>query len=54
MVLGGALACLELARRAAGLGLAVYASHLHDGPIARAATLALARALPGRVLPCGI
>ncbi|HKA91867.1 MAG TPA: enolase C-terminal domain-like protein [Haliangiales bacterium] len=54
MILGGAMRCLELARWAAGLGLATCASHLHDGPIARAATRALAEALPGRVLPCGV
>ncbi len=54
MTLGGALRCLELARLAAELGLSVCVSHLHDGPVARAATLALAQALPGRVLACGI
>ncbi len=54
MALGGAARCLAFARAAAARGLAVYASHLHDGPIARAATLALAEALPGKVLACGI
>ncbi len=54
MILGGAIRCLKLARWASGLDLAVCASHLHDGPVARAATLALAQALPGRVLPCGL
>jgi L-alanine-DL-glutamate epimerase-like enolase superfamily enzyme len=54
MILGGAIRCLALARWASGLDLSVCASHLHDGPIARAATLALAQALPGRVLPCGV
>jgi L-alanine-DL-glutamate epimerase-like enolase superfamily enzyme len=54
MALGGALRCLELARRAVELDLAVCASHLHDGPVARAATRALAEALPGRVLACGV
>jgi L-alanine-DL-glutamate epimerase-like enolase superfamily enzyme len=54
MILGGAIRCLALARWASGLDLAVCVTHLHDGPIARAATLALAQALPGRVLPCGI
>ncbi|RMH22344.1 MAG: O-succinylbenzoate synthase, partial [Acidobacteria bacterium] len=37
MVLGGSLACLELARRAAALGVAAVASHLYDGPVALAA-----------------
>ncbi|MEM6796038.1 MAG: enolase C-terminal domain-like protein [Acidobacteriota bacterium] len=47
MVLGGALACLELAARAAERGLSAVASHLFDGPIALQATAALALALPG-------
>ena len=54
MLLGGALRCLALAREATALGLGVCASHLLDGRVARAATLALAQALPGRVLPCGV
>ncbi len=54
MVLGGALACLDLGRRAADLGVAAYVTHLFDGPVARAAGAHLALALPGQVLACGL
>ena len=46
--------CLELGREAAARGLACVVTHTFDGPVARAAAAALARALPGRVLACGL
>ncbi|MEM6456267.1 MAG: mandelate racemase/muconate lactonizing enzyme family protein [Acidobacteriota bacterium] len=53
-VLGGALACLALARRAAARDVPTIVTHCFDGPIALAAAAALARALPGAVRPCGL
>jgi L-Ala-D/L-Glu epimerase len=47
MVLGGALACLDLAREARALGAAPVASHLFEGPVGFAATCALALAFGG-------
>jgi L-alanine-DL-glutamate epimerase-like enolase superfamily enzyme len=52
--LGGAVRCLEWARVATDLGLRVYVTHTNDGPIARRAALALARALPEPPLACGL
>jgi o-succinylbenzoate synthase len=50
--LGGALACLALARRHPGLDLVV--THLLEGPVGLAAATALARALPRAPLACGL
>ncbi len=50
----GLARCLELGREAAARGLAVVVTHTFDGPVARAAATALARALPGRVLACAL
>ncbi len=46
MALGGLLPSLELARRAAAVGVASYVTTLLDGPLARAAAVHLAAALP--------
>lgn len=54
MALGGLSICLQLSREAARQGVALVATHLFDGPVALAATAALALALPGRVLACGL
>jgi L-alanine-DL-glutamate epimerase-like enolase superfamily enzyme len=54
MALGGLSSCLQLAREAAGQDVALVVTHLFDGPVALAATAALALALPGRVLACGL
>ncbi len=53
-LLGGLCACLQLAREAAALDLAVTVTHAFDGPIALTAAAELAAALPGRVLACGL
>jgi o-succinylbenzoate synthase len=53
-VLGGALACLALARDASARGLATTVTHTFDGPIALAAAAELAAALPGEVRACGL
>ena len=45
-LLGGALACMEVARRARAAGVEPIVSHTFDGPIAMAAAAALAVALP--------
>lgn len=54
MVLGGILPCLDLAVRAQDLGVATLVTHLFDGPLALAAAAALAVALPGERLACGL
>lgn len=54
MALGGFRVCLELARRAHQLGAAALVTHLFDGPVALAACCALALALPGDRLACGL
>ncbi len=54
MVLGGALACLDLARRASRAGLSVVVTGLLDGRVAQAATAALALALDPPPLACGL
>jgi L-alanine-DL-glutamate epimerase-like enolase superfamily enzyme len=54
MVLGGFLRCLTLARRAEEKNIAVYVTHLFDGPIAWSAACALASVLPGKLLACGL
>ena len=46
MLLGGVLACLEVARRARALGAHAIVTHCFDGPVAMAAAAALALALP--------
>lgn len=46
MVLGGLLPALELARRAARVGVASYVTSSLDGPVARTAAVHLAAALP--------
>lgn len=51
--LGGAFACLDLAAEARALGADAIASHLFDGPVAWAATAALALAL-GDTRPMGV
>jgi o-succinylbenzoate synthase len=54
MLLGGALACLELAQRASRAGLTVVVTGLLDGRLAQAATAALALALDPPPLACGL
>lgn len=54
MLLGGALPCLELARRASGAGMDVVVTGLWDGPIAAAAAGELALALDPPPLACGL
>jgi len=54
MLLGGIQACLDLAGLARERGARVLVTHLFDGPIALAAACALALALPGDLLPCGL
>lgn len=54
MVLGGGLACLDLARRAAAEGVGALVTHFFDGPVALAAAAHLALALPGERLACGL
>jgi O-succinylbenzoic acid--CoA ligase len=46
--------CVALGAEAAERGLALVVTHSFDGEVARAAAAALARALPGRVLACGL
>jgi o-succinylbenzoate synthase len=46
MILGGLSRCLDLGRHAAALHLGVVVSHSFDGPVALAASAALALALP--------
>lgn len=45
-VLGGLLACLDLARRARALGAGALVGHAFEGPVAMAAAAALAQVLP--------
>jgi o-succinylbenzoate synthase len=45
-LLGGAIACIEVARRARAAGVEPIVSHTFEGPIAMAAAAALAVALP--------
>jgi o-succinylbenzoate synthase len=52
-VLGGFVACVRLARQARMKGLGVVVTHLFDGPVALAATRALALAL-APVEACGL
>lgn len=54
MVLGGLLPALELARRADAKDIRSYVTHSLDGPIARAAALHLALALPTRDVASGL
>lgn len=54
MALGGLLPALELARRAAALGVASFVTTLIDGPIARAGAAQLAAALPGQSFEHGL
>lgn len=54
MALGGAVACLELARLAEAAHLGVVVTHLFDGPIALAAAAELALGLPAPPLACGL
>jgi L-alanine-DL-glutamate epimerase-like enolase superfamily enzyme len=54
MALGGFARCAEVARAAAGVGVACLVTHLFDGPVGMTATAALALSLPGRCLPCGL
>jgi o-succinylbenzoate synthase len=54
MLLGGIQACLDLAALAKERGVPVTVSHAFDGPIALAAACALALALPGTLLACGL
>lgn len=54
MALGGAGACLALAREAEARGLGVMVSHLLDGPVALAFAAEIAVALPGAVWACGL
>ncbi len=54
MVLGGLLRCQELARRARAVGAVCIMSHTLDGPIALAATAALAVVLPRPRLAAGL
>jgi L-alanine-DL-glutamate epimerase-like enolase superfamily enzyme len=54
MALGGIYACLALARRAVALGGAALVTHMHDGPVAHAATSALGLSLPGPTLHAGL
>lgn len=54
MALGGFSACFALAALAVEHDVALVVTHLWDGPIALAAACALALALPGRVLACGL
>jgi o-succinylbenzoate synthase len=53
-LLGGLQACLELAALARDKGARIAVSHLFDGPVALAAACALALAIPGDLLPCGL
>lgn len=46
--------CRALAAEAEARGLGVLVTHLFDGPLALRFALELARALPGRLLPCGL
>ena len=52
-LLGGLTRCVELAARAAKLGVPSVVTHLHDGPVARAAAAALALAIPNTA-PAGL
>lgn len=54
MMLGGGLACLDLAHRAAEFGIGAIITHLFDGPVALAAATQLALSLPGERLACGL
>jgi L-alanine-DL-glutamate epimerase-like enolase superfamily enzyme len=54
MALGGLFACLALARRAVAAGGAALVTHMHDGPVAHAATAALGLSLPGPTLHAGL
>lgn len=54
MTLGGSLRSLDLARRAAAEGIGAVVSHLFDGPVAFAASRALALALPAPRLDAGL
>ena len=53
-LLGGFGACLRIARAAAARGLAATVTHTFDGPLALAAAVELACALPAVVLACGL
>jgi len=53
-VLGGAIACIDMARRAHGAGLAVVVTHSLDGPVAIRAATHLAQALDAPPLACGL
>lgn len=52
-LLGGLRRCVDLAARAARFGVPAVVTHLHDGPVARAAAAALALALP-HAAPAGL
>jgi o-succinylbenzoate synthase len=54
MVLGGALACLELAAAASARGLGVVVTHAFNGPVGHAAACELALSLSPAPLPCGL
>ncbi|MBW2464296.1 MAG: hypothetical protein JRH11_21785 [Deltaproteobacteria bacterium] len=54
MALGGLLRCQELARRARSVGAVAIMSHTLDGPIALAATAALAVVLPRPRVAAGL
>ncbi|HEX2572373.1 MAG TPA: enolase C-terminal domain-like protein [Polyangia bacterium] len=54
MALGGMGVCLRLAEEAARQDVALVVTHLWDGPVGLTAAAALALALPGRVLACGL
>lgn len=54
MLLGGALPCLALARRAALLGVPTVVTHLWDGPVGLAAAASLALALAPTSLAAGL
>jgi o-succinylbenzoate synthase len=53
-VLGGALACLDLASELLPLGAKLTVTHAFEGPVALAAATALASVLPGPVLAAGL
>ncbi len=53
-VLGGLHATLRASERAREAGCALYVTSLLDGAVSRAAALALAAALPGPLLACGL
>lgn len=50
----GLLGALDLAAIAEKAGASVIVTHAFDGPVARAAAAALALAVPGEVLACGL